>query len=138
MAMKIDLKNLNPGVTFYFDESDKKGGHVILRILSGAKLDAITNQCRQKRVEVKGSPPTRFEYLDFKKGGEDKEFELTWDYCLMSWQKVVDEDGKDIPCTPENKAILMRESPMFSSFVMDCVRKVNIANKVQVEDLEGN
>jgi hypothetical protein len=136
--MKIDLKNPNPGVTFYFDESDKKGGGITLRILSGAKLEAITNQCRQKRVEVKGSPPTRFEYLDFKKNGEDKEFELTWDYCLMSWHEVIDESGKAIDCTPENKVMLMRESPMFSSFVMDCVRKVNITNKVLAEDLEGN
>jgi hypothetical protein len=138
MAMKIDLKNPNPGVTFYFDESDKKEGHIVLRVLNGAKLEKITNQCRQKRVEVKGSPPTRFEYLDFKKNGEDKEFEMTWDYCIMSWEKVIDGDGKDIPCSPESKVNLMRESPMFSSFVMDCVRKVNISNKIQDEDLEGN
>ena len=138
MTMQIDLKNLNPGVVFYFDEDDKKGGHVILRVLYGAKLEVLTNQCRQKRVEVKGSPPTRFEYLDFKKNGEDKEFELTWDYCIMKWENVIDANGVQIECTPENKVLLMRESPKFSSFVMDCVAKVNIANRVQSEDLEGN
>lgn len=138
MAMKIDLENMNPGVTFYFDKADEAGGHIVLRVLSGKTLEKITNRCRQKRIEVKGSPPTRFEYLDFKKGGEEKEFELTWDYCLMDWQGVVDKNGTDIPCTPENKILLMKGSPMFSKFVMDCVGKVNAEMALHDEDLEGN
>jgi hypothetical protein len=136
--MKIDVENPNPGATFYFDENDKKGGHITVRVLSAAKLEEITNKCRQKRIEVKGSPPTRFEYLDFKKGGEKKEFELTWDYCLVGWDQVVDANNQQITCTPENKVSLMRESPVFSTFVMGCVAKINIAMKLNKEDLEGN
>jgi len=138
MVMKIDLKNMNPGVTFYLHDADIKGGHIILRVLSGEKLEEITNRCRQKRIEVKGSPPTRFEYLDFKKGGEEKEFELTWDYCLIGWEGVVDANGVAIPCTPENKVFLMKGSPKFSTFVMSCVKKVNAEMLIYQEDLEGN
>ena len=67
MAMKIDLENPNPGTTFYFDEADPDGGHIVLRVLNQAKLQEISNTCRIKRVEVKGNPPSRFEILDFKK-----------------------------------------------------------------------
>jgi len=138
MVMKIDLKNMNPGMTIYFDDEDIKGGYVILRVLSGEKLEEITNRCRQKRIEVKGTPPTRFEYLDFKKGGEEKEFELTWDYCLIDWEGVIDANGAAIPCTPENKVFLMKGSPKFSKFVMDGVRKVATALSIHGEGLEGN
>ena len=138
MAMQIDTGNPNPGVTFYFDENDKEGGHIIVRVLNAEKLQEITNRCRQKRVEVKGSPPTRFEYLDYKKGGEDKEFELTWDYCIIDWSQVIDKNKKEIPCTSENKVHLMKQSPQVSGFVMDCVAKVNAAMRLKEEDLEGN
>lgn len=138
MAMKIDLENPNPGVTFYFNDEDESEGHIVLRVLSGEVLESITNRCRTKRVEVKGSPPTRFEYLDFKKGGEEKEFELTWDYCIQSWSQVVDAKGAEIPCTPENKVFLMKQSPQFSSYVMKCVREINLEAQQRDEDLEGN
>jgi len=138
MAMKIDLENPNPGVTFFFNEVDKSEGFIVLRVLNNQKLEEITNRCRTKRVEVKGSPPTRFEYLDFKKGGEEKEFELTWDYCIREWGQVVDAKEVEIPCTAENKVVLMRTSPPFSSYVMKCIRTINAEEEKHEEDLEGN
>ena len=138
MAMKIDLENPNPGVTFFFNEVDKSEGFIVLRVLNNQKLEEITNRCRTKRVEVKGSPPTRFEYLDFKKGGEEKEFELTWDYCIREWGQIVDAKEVEIPCTAENKVVLMRTSPPFSSYVMKCIRTINAEEEKHEEDLEGN
>ena len=136
--MKIDLENPNPGVTFYFNGKDKGEGYITLRVLSNEKLEEITNRCRIKRVEVKGNPPTRFEYLDFKTGGEAKEFELTWDYCIADWSQVIDAKDKEIPCTPENKVTLMRSAPKFSSYVLKCIREMSIEKEVHEKELEGN
>ena len=142
MTMQIDLDNMNPGTFFPFDENpvgeeEKKEG-VLLRILTAGKLEEITNRCRTKKIEVKGSPPARFEVFDFKKGGEEKEFELTWDYCIMDWVGVIDKDDKEIPCTPENKILLMKDSIRFSTFINEGIKKINAQFKVYEEDKEIN
>ena len=138
MAMKINLEEMNPATIFYFDEEDKDGGHVALRTLNGEKLEEINKRCRVRKVEVRGTPPTRFETLDFKPGGEEKEFEMTWDYCIVDWKGVVNHEGKEIPCNPENKVKLMKGSPRFSSFITKCARKLNTALDQYEEDLEKN
>ena len=142
MTMQIDLDNMNPGTFFPFDEEtedeEKKKEGVLMRILTAGRLEEITKKCRIKKVEVKGNPPSRFEVLEFKKGGEDKEFELTWDYCLMDWSGVVDKVGKDIPCTPENKILLMKDSIQFSVFVNSGIKEINAQLKIHEEDLEKN
>ena len=142
MGMKIDLDEMNPGVFFPFnpnsvDEKDADEG-ITLRVMNGEKLDEINKVCRIKRTEVKGNPPSRFEFLDFKEGGEEKEFEMTWDYCIMDWKGVVDSSGKEIPCNTKNKVRLMNGSPRFSSFVSACAKKLNEVNKNYEEGLEKN
>jgi hypothetical protein len=138
--MQIDLDNMNPGTFFPFDEEDeeKKKEGVLLRVLTAGILEEITNKCRIKKIEVRGNPAARFEVLEFKKGGEEKEFELTWDYCIMEWSGVIDKLEKEIPCTPENKVALMKDSIQFSTFINEAIRKINVQHKAHEEDLETN
>lgn len=137
MAMKFNLDDLNPGTFFPFDEEEPEDG-ITLRVLNQEVLEKIDKVCRVRKSQIGGNPPSRFTYLDFKPGGEEKQFEMTWDYCIMEWKGVVDNDGKPIPCTTENKVKLMKGSQQFASFVTKCAAKLNEALGVQEETLEGN
>jgi hypothetical protein len=135
--MQVDMKDLNPGVFFPFDEDNEKDG-ITLRVMNTKELERIFLRTQVKKVEVKGNPPSRFTYSEYKKDGEEKEFEMTWDYCIMDWKGVIGADGKEIPCTSTNKVALMSQSHKFSSFVTSCAKKINEESKVYTEELEGN
>ena len=137
MTMQVDMQDLNPGVFFPFDESNKKDG-ITLRVMNTKELERIFLRTQVKKVEVKGNPPSRFNYSEYKKGGEEKEYEMTWDYCLVDWKGVVDSDGKEIPCTAKTKVALMSQSHKFSTFVTACANKLNEEGRLYREELEGN
>lgn len=138
MAMKINLDNLNPGTFFPFEEDNPEEGGVTLRVLTAEKLEEIFKKTQIRKAEYKGSPPSRFVFSEYKKGGEEKEFELTWDYCILDWSGVVNAAGEEIPCNSQNKILLMKGSPKFSSFITNCVDKINEAAGIYEEELEKN
>jgi len=137
MTFKINLEELNPGTFFSFDKENPDEG-ITLRVLNHEALNEISKKTQIRRSEVKGDPPTRFDYMEYREGGQEKEFALTWDYCIIDWKGVVDQNGNEIPCTSENKVKLMSGSVSFSDFVVKCTRKLNEASINQEKVREGN
>ena len=113
------------------------GGKVELRSLSYDALKKIDKQVSVKRVDFKKveGTPERFEY---KETNEDLQNELFWDYCIISWENLFDSKEKEIPCTKDNKVLLMTKSVMFAKFISDSLQILAESEAKQTEALEKN
>lgn len=112
--MKFNLKDPNPGAWFDLVEGKPEEGRICLRQLNHDAARALEKQTTKRQVEYKKGQ--RFEYTD---SDPDLYTELLWDYCILDWQGIEDEKGKPIPCTRENKVVLMRGSLEFQRMVAE-------------------
>ena len=108
--MKINFNNPNPGKWFEFDEDTA----ICVRVANDKFL---------KQLE---------------KAPVDKKDEATWDYCIVDWKCLLDEEGNDIPCTKENKIKLMNESTDFMMTINTLVNQLGTEIKERKERLEKN
>ena len=127
--MKFDLTDLNPGTWFTMED----GGRVSLRICAGEDYRGIRKQVTKKRVEFKNG-----QRYEFQETNEDLLSELLWDFCITGWENFFDSKMDPIPCTKENKVLLMGRSIKFSNFVSSCLDQLTELQKVRAEDLEKN
>lgn len=97
------------------------GGRVQLRTLTADDLKTIRKATVKKRVEFKkvDGTPGRFEV---EETDEDKQNEMFWDRVIVSWENLFDGKGEAIPCTKENKMLLILKSVKFSKFVGESLR----------------
>ena len=133
--MPFDLSNLNPAAKFHWNKKE----WVELRNIPIAELRNIRKKTITKKIEYyrpDESDIKPFRYED-ESLNEDKLDELLWDYQIVNW-KIVDPDGKDIPCTLENKLLLMGNSTEFAEWVIDCLRQLSTDEKKQKEKSEKN
>jgi len=128
--MKFDLNELNPGMWFEYEDGSFS---VQVRLCAGVDLERIFKATEKKRVEYKRGG--RFEYFDID---HDKRDELMWDFCIMDWNRIEDGKGKELPCTTENKLLLMKGSVLFSEFIADCLEKARDAVQDAKDGQEKN
>ncbi|MDD3092339.1 MAG: hypothetical protein PHG80_11995 [Methanoregulaceae archaeon] len=97
------------------------GGRVQLRTLTADDLKAIRKATVKKRVEFKkvDGTPGRFEV---EETDEEKQSEMFWDRVIVSWENLFDGKGEAIPCTKENKMLLIMRSLKFSKFVGESLK----------------
>lgn len=133
MATKFSLKDPNPGIWFSFDDQDPESGSICIRVMNAAKLKEIRKLAIRDQVEYKHGQRFPFTKID-----EDLMSDLTWDYCIVAWKKLEDDEGNPIECTKENKIKLMTENVGFQMFVQSCVTKVSEINEQYEVDREKN
>ena len=117
----IDLKGLKAPSRFFWPGSDNEW--VDLRNITLEEYKKIRTETVSKRSEyhqVDGGRPYRYEVEDTD---EDKANELLWDYQIVDWN-IVDSEGEKIPCTIENKLLLMGNSSEFVDFVVDSLNQL--------------
>jgi len=131
--MKFNMKDLNPGAWFNFDDNDPGSGKILIRILNSERLAEIRNKTIKTNVEYRGDK--RFEFQDIDHSARDR---IIWDYCIVDWRDLVDDDEVPIECTTDNKIKLMNEHIGFSLFVENCLEKLNVQNEMHNEYLEKN
>ncbi len=133
--MRVDTKDLNPGVFFPFDEEedDESPGGITIRLANGEILDVINKKCTAKKVVFRRGQ--RHEVIE---EDEKRRSELLWEYVIMDWTGLDDEEGVPIPCTKDNKVLLMRGSVKIASFVGNCVEKLTEDSELYDEVLEKN
>jgi len=132
--MKFDLNELNPGVFFSFDEYEgEDGGGVTIRLANGKILDEINKACIKKKVEFRRGQ--RHEVII---DNDELRSKMLWEYVIIDWKGLYDQDGKEIPCTKENKIMLMQGSVKFSSFIGNCVEKLTEETEAYEGNLEKN
>jgi len=133
--MQINLTDPNPPVKFYFDDEDPKAGHVLLRRVTPAEAQKIRKLCSKKQ------PPeyrrgTRYEIPD--RVNETLLSEKIWDYSIAGWEGLKDENGKNIPCTPDMKIKLMLEVPDFSGFITKAIETLEADPGAGEQELSKN
>jgi hypothetical protein len=153
--MRFDLSGESQGEWFRFFRSEIKengdavfldpeegAGKVCLRIATSDIIEAIQAQTRKKVSEFAHNPKTRamerVVYFEQTPAQEKKENELIWDHAIVAWEGILDKEGNEIPCTPENKAKIMRASPEFARFVGRCLRLISSANVSTAEGAGKN
>ena len=120
MGTVLSLRDPNPGFWFKFDEDDAESGEVCIRAINQAKRQEIQRKTQRKKIEYKHG--SRFEVND---QNEDLFMEMLWDYSISDWKGLLDDDGKPIECTTENKLFLMQNHVGFATFIGECIGKVS-------------
>lgn len=113
------------------------GGRVQLKSLSAEDWKNIKKQTVVRKVDykkVEGTPAR----LEYEKADEDLQNELFWDAVILNWEKFFDVNGKEIPCTKENKILLVSRSARFVKFVNDCLQTLDEDEAVRAEKAEKN
>jgi hypothetical protein len=131
--MKFSMKDLNPGAWFNFDDNDPDTGKILIRVMTSGKLAEVRDKTMQTKVEYKNNQ--RFEFQDPDYDARDL---IIWDYCIVDWVDLVDDDGTQIECTTDNKIKLMNEHVNFSLFVESCLDKLNVQHEIHKEYSEKN
>lgn len=100
------------------------GGRVQLQTVSADAFKAIQKQTVKKKVDFKKieGTPARLEYDEVN---TDLQNELFWDAVIVGWENLFDKGKKPIPCTKENKVLLMTRSAMFTKFVADSLKALS-------------
>lgn len=131
--MRFDTKNLNPGTKFYFNEDDKEQGYISLRVMTLAETERIAKETvKKERVFKKGT------YHTIEKIDDDKRNKMIWDYVIMDWYNILDEDGNQIECNIDNKLMLFNNSPQFSQFILEKINLLNEQQDIESEVISGN
>lgn len=133
MPTIIDISDKPAG--YWFDLEG--GGRIQLRpmnvdILKDVRKQTIKRKVEYKRVDGKAE---RFEIEDIN---EDLQSELFWDYVIMAWENLLDADEKPIPCTKENKMLLLTHSAKFVAVINEALRKITEDEDIKLEEAEKN
>jgi hypothetical protein len=113
------------------------GGRIQLRTISVADFKAIQKQTVRKKVDYKKieGTPGRFEYEAID---QDLQNELYWDAVIVGWENLIDKNEKPIPCTRENKTLLMTRSKKFLEFVVESLKVLAEEEAAQQETERKN
>jgi len=131
----MTIINLEDPVAKWFEMDG--GGRVQLRVLSVAEFKAIQKKTTRKKVDYRRVEGVagRFEY---EESDTDLQNELYWDAVIVDWENIVDKKGDPIPCTRENKVLVMSRSRKFLDFVVESLRVVTEdESRQQEEDLKN-
>ena len=86
--------------------------------------------------EENGKPPRIFNH---EIPDVEKQSHLFNDCIILAWEGFFDKNEKEIPCTPENKTLLMRlDDSIFRDFVNEKTEALIEANRIKEETLKKN
>ncbi len=127
----VDLENLNPTTVFPLDD---KGASITLRLMSTEVTKKIIKKTSKRKASFNKFGQPTFVYDD----PDDKFTDEYIDYVIVDWTGIVDSNGVPIPCTRENKILLMNKAPNFEKKVNEFIRELTEADKSEREELEKN
>jgi hypothetical protein len=113
------------------------GGRVQLQTVSAETFRAIRKQTVKKVPEYKRLDG-KAERFEVEQADEDLQNELFWDAVIVGWEKLFDGKGNEIPCTKENKALLMTRSAKFAKFIADSIKTLSEDEAAELEASEKN
>jgi len=131
----MTIFNLQERLPVWFDMDG--GGRVQLKSLTGEEWKKIRDKVVKKKVEFKKveGTPARLTYEDIN---EDLQNELFWDIIIVDWEKFFDSKGTPIPCTKENKILLVTKSAKFISFVTEKLKELNEEEEKEIKEDNAN
>ncbi len=133
MATVFSTKDPNPGVWFTFDENDSDSGAIRIRAMNNEQRKVLQKKCNKNRVEYKKGG--RYEVTDVN---DDKFSTMLWDYCIVEWERLEDDDGTVLVCDTETKTKLMQENVGFAQFVGACLEMLSEQEEERVARISKN
>jgi hypothetical protein len=131
--MRIATNDLNPGIWIELNPEKPELGRLCLRPASAEFLDELHKKHTKKKTVYRRHQPAVEEVTDEAAYKRD-----LWDYSIVDWEGIQDQDGEDIPCTTEWKARLIMESPLFLRYYSRCLARVEELMEERAEAEEGN
>ena len=140
--MNVDLTDKEEVGTFEL----KGGGKVHLRLRNEKDEDEIAAACVTTVIEypwlpdvVEGKPQATGKYVRFESEKTDWKLKVPmyWDRNITGWDGI-NENGKPVPVTKENKAFLMKHNTAFSEAVNAGLEALQKASKAKAEQAEKN
>lgn len=128
--MRFDLDDLNPGIWVDHPIHDAR---IQLRALTVEELEKIRKKTVKTKLEFKRGQRFEVDVTD-----EQESQKLTWDYCIVDWENILDGNGNPMECNTENKLLLMRRSAKFASWVTDSLAMVTDDHVERQESAEKN
>jgi hypothetical protein len=136
------LEDLNPAVEFTnpFDPKGKEKIYLRLAADEDNQRFFATAGVKEK-VYWKTHPQTRQmqRVKDFDPTPEERDLfnEEVWDFSITDWV-LYDKDKNLIPCTRENKCLLMRKSPKFANWVASSLEQLRESIEIIKEEETKN
>lgn len=116
----FNLNGKDSGV--WFDLED--GGRVQVRTMDAETLRAIRTETVKRKIEYK-RVEGKAERFTVEDTDDEEQSALFWDHVIMAWEKFFDGHEQPIPCTRENKILLLARSQRFAKFLGECLEKLN-------------
>lgn len=120
--MPIVFSDKDLGTKLFFDDDKPDDGYVIIRSVSVLEMKSINKRCDKKQ------PPEYRRGVRYEvppKINEDLKSELIWDSIIVSWDGIVDDDGKPVPVITQNKIKFMSTWPFFMKLVTDGLEQLS-------------
>jgi hypothetical protein len=113
------------------------GGRIQLRLPTVDLFRSIRKQVTKQNVEYKRIEG-KAERFEVDVTNEDEQTALFWDYIILTWEKFFDGNHNEIPCTKDNKIMLITRAAWFAKFLNDCLDKLRKDEEAKIEDLQKN
>jgi hypothetical protein len=133
--MAFNLSNLNPASRFYLSKDETEW--VELKILSDRELKEVRKKVSKKKAEYKSSGRTGLQRIEYVDVDEEMLADEINDLCISNWN-LLDTDGNEIPCTRDNKLLLVGSSPEFSTFISDSLETLKKDKEEKEKEEEKN
>lgn len=113
------------------------GAKIKLRIMTADINKEIRKKTVKKKVDFKkvDGVAARFPYEEID---EDLQNELFWDYVIVDWENFFDKNRKPIPCTKENKLLLIAKSTRFVGLLNEHLNQLVEYEQEAAEEEEKN
>jgi hypothetical protein len=118
--MKIDIDNLNPGSWFFFFDDKPEEGRIKLRVLNTEMRSKIADKTTEIKIEYRTS-----QRYEVEKVNTELASKMMWDFIIVDWENLLNNDGSPIECNIDNKYLLMTNEPGFAAFIAECLEKLN-------------
>jgi hypothetical protein len=154
--MRFDLSGETQGVWFkYFESEVGENGdpkplepdkdetlEVCIRAMNADVMKGIkakTSKTVEKFIlNTKSKAMERIQYEDQTPEQREEESNAVWDYVIEDWRGAFDKSGNEVPCTSENKKLIMKNNLQFVWFAARCLHLVTRTNVDKVEGAEKN
>jgi len=126
--MKIDLSRLDDPAWVEW----KDGVEILVRPLPVSKTNELRKRATPKKFEfangvrVPGQPDN------------DKYNDLLQEWLVKDWRGILDRDGNEVPCTPENIKAILDHFHELRLFVVMAGRDLETYRQQQGKEEEGN
>lgn len=130
--MKVDRKDINQGIWFYYEDSPEDSFGLQLRIPNRDKIqEMIVESSTVEEKEVNG------EIITDTRVDEAKFGDLLLNYTINNWKGIEDENGP-IPCVFEEKKLIVNEVHLVRIFYFEKMDKLQTMLKLRQEKAKKN